>query len=350
MRLFRLPEVVGSLTVAALLPVSLAGQSRPARTSPAVAPRPAPPAVVVRTPPRNTAAPTMIQVGGPDWRFEDPFATLIGGIDMDALWRSEIVRGALAQLLAGVPGGESALQNSGASGVTRALFSLRDWGGEPKVLVLLTGQVDEKALAQAMNGRLQVRRVDLENVLLGTGAELVNAAGRMNRPVAESGPSALHQSKTLVDGHDFWIAGRIPRMPQTAQVADAIQGFALGFSLRKDLRLDVSLNTASVQMAQEIVTKARTSMKETPEGASLDVSAQGKSVELRFAMDGARLNQALAKAMPASGFSEMFSSLGIAPVSAGSTAPKPAAPAPPRRSAVIYGLDEGPREVPMTRP
>jgi hypothetical protein len=236
--------------------------------------------------------------------------------------------------------------------VTRVLFSLRDSGTEPAVVALITGQVDDKALVRALNGKAQVRRVDLENVLLGTGIELENAVGRMTRPAVASALSVLHESKTLVDGHDFWIAGRIPRMPQTAGVAEAIQGFALGFSMRRDLRLDVSLNMANAQMAEEMVAKARASMKETPEGASLDVAAQGKAVQLRFGMEGAKVLEAMSKAMPQSGFAEMFSGLGIGPASApaGSSAPKPAAPAPVRKTAVIYGLDEGPREVPMTRP
>src|SRR5262245_1815678 len=114
-----------SLLVCLLLPVSLVGQARPARTGAATGARPVPPAVVVRTPPRNPATPAMIQVGGPDWRFAHPFTTVIGGIDLDALSKSEIVRGAVNQVLAGIPGGESALEQlSGASGVTRVLFTL----------------------------------------------------------------------------------------------------------------------------------------------------------------------------------------------------------------------------------
>src|SRR5262245_33966089 len=110
------------LPVCLLLPVSLVGQARPS----------ARPTVIVRTPPKNTASPAIIQVGGPDWRFAHPFTTVIGGIDLDALSKSEIVRAALGQILAGIPGGESALEQlSGASGVTRALFTLSDFAGEP---------------------------------------------------------------------------------------------------------------------------------------------------------------------------------------------------------------------------
>lgn len=334
-----------ALPVCLLLPVSLLAQARP-RTA-VTGTRTAQPVSA----PRSTVAPSMISVGGPDWRFADPIATMIGGIDLESLAQSKIVRGAVAQLLANVPGSQSALDNfSIASGVRRALFSLRDGAAEPSVLVLLSGQLDEKDLARALDGKLQVRRVDLENVLVGTGPELEAAVARMGRPAVASVVPAVYESKTLVDGHDIWIAGRIPRMPQTASVASAIHGFALGLSLRKDLRLDASVDTANVQMAQEIVEKARASQKEIPEGTSLDVTAQGNVVQMRFAMDGEKLSEALTKAMPTPGFSEMFSSLGLSPAAQkGTASQKPVAPAPARKSAVIYGLEDGPREVPMNR-
>src|SRR6516162_8346906 len=60
------------------------------------------PGVVTRpfhsAPETRTATPSMIVLGGIDWRFADPFADVLAGFNLSGLVNSPLVRGLLTQI------------------------------------------------------------------------------------------------------------------------------------------------------------------------------------------------------------------------------------------------------------
>ena len=134
-------------------------------------------------------------------------------------------------------------------------------------------------------------------------------------------------------------------------MTDSVRGFSLGLGLQKDLRLELPVDTGNAKRAQEMADEARKSAKDVPPGASFDTAVDGTKVRLRFAISGEQVNQAIAEAVNTTSgpnLAELFSKAGFAGSSSTTTPVNP--PKPVRKSAIIYGLDDGPKEVPLTKP
>jgi hypothetical protein len=336
-----------TLTAALVLTPSLIlAQSQPPARPPAVKP--------AQTAASQAVTPMTVAAGEPDWRFADPTAMLIGGINIERLARSELIRGTLEQIRQRLPESQATLDKTlgPRPDISHVSFSLRQNGQDPDVLVLINGSMDEAAVAKALQSKLQVRRIDLNAVLLGNGPSLDAAVRRLSRPALPLQAPLFQQGKALAAAHDSWMAGSMPSVAQTAMLQAVVRGFSLGLDLRQDVRMELNVNFANAQLAQDIVQRVRASKADLPPGASLDIHATGSAARFLFAMDGAHVQQAVADAM-AGGLNAQLGSLFGAPDfaqagAAPAATPKPAPiPAPARKSVVIYGLDDGPREVPL---
>ena len=156
----------------------------------------------------------------------------------------------------------------------------------------------------------------------------------------------LQDAQTLAGSNDIWIAGSLPKTG-TPKLPLPIDTLTLGLSLQKDLLLDLTVNTGSVKTAQDLLHQLQQSQKSdlAKIGASMNLGAHDSTVRVRFAMNGDGLAQTLGDAM-GQGLTPQFAALLNRAGTPAASSPVPLPP-PTRKTAVIYGLEDGPREVPL---
>jgi len=316
---------------------------------------PAPPPLTRQSTLQGASQPALLTVGETDWRFADPLPALVGGVNVESLSHSQLVHKLLEQLAAQLGQSPEILNKLGDSSITRISFSVTQRRPEPSVLVLVQGSLDDATAAGLTQSKLEMRRVDLNSVLLGSGADLDAAMARIQskRPFVRAG--LLQEVQTLAASNDFWMAGSLPSLG-AAKLPLPISALTLGLNLQKDVLLDLSMNTGSAKNAQMLLLQLQQSQKNdlAKIGASMNVGALGSTVRVRFAMNGESVSRALGEAMSEglgtqfAGFMSMAGMPTAGLPAAASRAPS-AAPtqpeAPTRKTAIIYGLEDGPREV-----
>jgi hypothetical protein len=233
-------------------------------------------------------------------------------------------------------------------GVSEVRFSIRDMGKgkNPDVLALVTGPLDEAGAGALTQGKTNVHRIDANTLLIGEGQSLEDAVVRLSKPATGLQARALDRSKALTN-NDFWIAGTLPQLPMTLPVLDSLRSLALGVSAQSDLRVEIALEMATPQLAEDLVSSARRSQVQQPGlGAALQSEVDGSTARFRVEMAGDQVIQVLQQGMANGGAqSPLAAFLGQSPVTFKSSAPTPARPADPNGTIKIYGLDEGTREI-----
>jgi len=286
-----------------------------------------------------------------DWRFADPQPALVGGVNVDSLAHSRLVRSLLERVVTQLGQSPDLLppglfEKLGQNSITRISFSIADRSGEPAVLVLVEGSLDDATVQGLSQNKMEIRRLDLNRVLLGAGADLDHAVARLEaqQPLLRAG--LLQQAQTMALANDLWIAGSLPKM-KGAQLPVPVDGLKLALNLQKDLLLDVSVNLGSAKAAQDVIRQLQQSKRSDLEklGASLNAGAAGSTVNVKFAMNGDSLTKTLGEAFAQGLTPQLAGMLSMAGMAAPAASSQPAAPAP--KSAIIYGLDDGPKEVPL---
>jgi hypothetical protein len=234
-------------------------------------------------------------------------------------------------------------------------FSIRNRTPEPDYLVLIKGRVDDAALARGLQGKAEMRRIGLDAVLIGKGPYLQTAVTRLSRPPRLPG-SLLQRGKTMAATHDVWFVGSLPFIPATAGLAGPIQNLALGLNVRDDLRLELTAGTATSKIARRIAEQAQVAQRQDANGGTLHVQAEGATLRLTYVVTGDQLVQNVRDALR-KGFNPgaLLGSLtttpaGTAPVLETSPAAPTPNPEPARKTVVIHGLGDGPREIPLENP
>ena len=291
-----------------------------------------------------------------DWRFAHPGATLVGSFRLKAVLDSPLVSTLISQATAKDPstGMMVGMIRSAVGGVTEVRFSVRDMGKgkEPDVLALVTGTLDD-AMAGAMaqgktKNKTEIRRIDANTLLIGEGPSLDDAVARMHKPATGLQDRALDRSKTLA-GHDLWIAGAIPEIPNMSiPMIDSLRGLALGISLQNDLRMELALDMDSAKTAEDLVSTARRSQVKQPGlGAALQSDVDGSTARFRIMLPAEQVIQAVKQGMEqgAGAQSPLAGLFGESVPAFKSSSPAPAASSNPKGTIKIYGLDEGTREI-----
>jgi hypothetical protein len=286
-----------------------------------------------------------------DWRFAQPGATLVGGLRVAGLLQSSILNQAIEQSTAKDPMMATmvGMMRTALGNVSDIKVSVLDIGAgkDPEVLTLITGHMDEAAATAFSQGKATVHRVDANTLLLGEGRSLADAIQRLSEPAPALQNRAVERGRALAD-YDLWIAGSLPAMPMTAALGDMLHGLALGISMRDDLRLEVSLDTASVEMAEELIRQARKAQREQPEvkDIALVTDVDGSTARFRVTVDKSVIAQAIAQRG-----GDVAPIFGALPTAAGPKFPtvepklKEKDKEPVRKTIMIYGLDDGPREI-----
>jgi hypothetical protein len=285
-----------------------------------------------------------------DWRFAHPGATLVGGVRVTGLLQSPILNSLIEQNTAKDPTSAAmvAAIRTALSGVSEIRFSVEDNGtSQPDVLAMITGHLDDAAAASLAQGKATLRRIDPDHLLIGEGSSLDDAVRRLNEPPVKLESRAVEKARPMAN-YDVWLAGALPETPITASLSEMLKGLALGMSLGNDFKLEVALDTASAKMAEDLVSKAIETQKQQQQaiGGTLNAMVDGATARFRFEMEGSRVAQAIQDAIAKGGLPQVS---GLVPPQASQPAAAPKEPE--RKTVIIYGLDNGPKEVdPGARP
>jgi hypothetical protein len=237
------------------------------------------------------------------------------------------------------------MANAMLSGITEVRFSLLDNGTpEPDVVALISGRVDDAMLGMLPPSGTALRRIDANTVLLGKGDSLEKAAVRMMQGTPVLRSAVLAGTETL-SGYDLWIAGKMPdlakALPLVALGSNSavvpkfdFRSIALGLSARDNVDMELALGAATAAAAQELLKTAHDAEAMQPEQFKglLKSFVDGNTAHFRLNIP----REVVLDAMKAR----------LAPPALAAVAPI-AAPAKPRGSIRIQGLDSGPVEIPL---
>lgn len=145
--------------------------------------RPTPPAAsprsIVTNPlstPTRGAKPSMLEIGGIDWRFADPFADALVGFNFSALSASPLVRSMVNQLGAreGITEAEMQKIFDGLSGLDQVVLSIRN----NRIVVMITGSVADTTLPRPEAG-LKAFPISASAMLVGHADAVDQAVQRI---------------------------------------------------------------------------------------------------------------------------------------------------------------------------
>jgi hypothetical protein len=309
---------------------------------------------------------------GSDWRFAHPDADMKMSISVQALLKSDAIAKAIEQGKAQAK--DNALQIQMAEAMLRSVdrisVSARQKApNDMDVLAVITGSFDPQLIAGMFpsTGKGQVKVVGEHTILIGEGDSFTQAVARM------AGPAALGSGDEL-DRSDIWIQVSAAMLAQQsgqqgAPLLKDLRGISLGVTLSETPVVDVVLTASDAAGAATLL---GTFQAMTPLLAASPAGATAAKA-LNLTQDGSRLRmhlkvppelvamlqqQASASATSSSnggGFpaqlAPLLGSFGIGGAAAPSPklAAGPAAPPPPAKNdgkIKIYGLDDGPKELP----
>jgi hypothetical protein len=319
------------------------------------------------TPAHSVAA----DMGVVDWRFAHSKPDLLVSLNVGKIVRSPYFAQSIQEsfnMTSDVDKAKVDLILKMVGTVERVQVSLRSTQvkNDPDYLILVTGNLDgmvRQMLTQQSKGANVVsREVSPGAILFGKPAVIDQAVRRMSGTISPYVPSDLSSS-------DLWIAGETNLLQANTNGplppgADALKHFALGMNFRDPMELNANFSMLNVDGAEKLIAMYNLLVAQagqTPEAAALvnlaKVDRQGTEVHFRFSAPLAMLQSQMKTASQGAGAGQMPALLGMLGMSSpAATAPSAAAPAapapipvqsdPPKPGKImIYGLDDGPREV-----
>jgi hypothetical protein len=224
----------------------------------------------------RTGTPSMVTVGSIDWRFADPFADALVGIDFSELSDSPLVRSMIAQL--GTNQGLNAADMQkifdGLAGVDQVALSVR----ANRMVVMITGRVTESNLPPPEAG-LKLVPLPGGAILVGHADAVDQAAQRiaMNAPLSELARWAGEQQANS----DFWAAGTAALVGPQA-ISTGVKRFSLTVSLGDGLSSDVAFEFNGAPNAT-----ALQAWQKTLGGGTLE----GNTIHLRTSLEAGDVQQ-----------------------------------------------------------
>ena len=303
-----------------------------------------------------TPAPTM---AAPDWRFAHPDADMRLGINMHAVMQSEAFQKGLEQAKANNKnaGPQVDMMLGMLRLVDRVSISARQKApNDTDVLAEVTGSFDPNLIAAMFpsTGKSQVRVVADHTILIGDGSSFTDALARINGPARPSVGTELEQS-------DLWVeAGGSVLQQQTAQqntlpMLKEIKKVALGLNLAASPEVNMVLTSSSDASAASMLATMQgmlpllaASPQSAPLMKNLHLSQDGPDVRMHLVVPPELVEALQQQAVSAAGnIGPMLGGFGAAPKSSSPQAPPKAQPAP--GAIRIYGLDGGPKEIPVQK-
>lgn len=272
-----------------------------------------------------SAAPALIVVGGIDWHFVDPFPDALIGMNFNGIANSPIARDLVAQLGAQQGINATDLQKifDGLSDVEQVAVSVR----ANRIVVMVTGRVTNSAVPAPVEG-LKVVPLTGDSLLLGH-IDAVDAAVRrinMKGSLSELAQIAAQRQAAC----EFWMIGS-PMFAGPQAMSAGLTRFGIAVSIRDRFFSD---------LAFEFSGPPNPKILQALQTAVGPVSLEGYIAHVRTSMEAAEVHQKFPQ-IAASDFGKQLGAL----VAAAKYIPSRDTSVPKQTKPVIYGLDDGPKEV-----
>jgi hypothetical protein len=269
--------------------------------------------------------PSLIEVGGIDWRFADPFADALVGFNFSGLSASPLARSLIVQLGASQGLTEADMRKifDGLSGVDQVALSARG----NRVVVMVTGSVADSTFPAPEAG-FKALPVSGNAMLVGHADAVDQAAQRIAMKVPPAELTRLAEERQA--SSEFWAIGAPGLVGQQA-VSAGVKRFSLTVSIQNRFTSDLAFEFNGVPSANTLRTW------QTKLGAA---TLEGNVVHVRMSMEGDEVQQKFAK-ITASPIGQRLAVL----VAAARYLPVRDTTVPKQTKPVIYGLDGGPKEV-----
>ena len=276
----------------------------------------------------ETLTPSVIVAGGIDWRFADPLADALIGFNFSKLAGSPVARALIAQLEAnqGLAEGEPQKIAGALSGMDNVAISVH----ENQIVMMVTGSRTDSTLPALEPGWKAVP-VAGNGMLIGHADAVDEARQRMASETTESsaGPLAGFAEARQANS-EFWAVGSAALAGPQAVSAGA-KRFSLTVSIGDRLSSDLAFEFNGAPDAKALQMGA----------PAMDAAAvEGNVVHVRMSMEAEEVQLAFGQ-ITASPLGQRLAAL----VKAARCLPIHDATAKPRTKPMIYGLDDGPKEV-----
>lgn len=307
--------------------------STPQANPPAAYRLPAPPT-------GRKGSPVDIRLGELDWRLLPSQSDLLIGINLGSLLQSEVARTLLREW-AGKLGATQEEQDkllTGIGDVTQAVISVH----QKELLAVLVGNLEDFSQNSQIGG-LQVMRVSADTVLLGSPEALRWAMFRLKFGLAVT--AALEEQQQLNQTYQFWAWAKpaaLAALGKGVSSNSPITKIKFGASLRDGFRMDMIMDAANAVAAERVLESSR---KTAP--SDFQVSVEGASVHYALVLDRGATLARFGSFMTDSVGKQFAPLLAAARQISATKASGTARPAPGK--VVIDGLDDGPKEVPLTQ-
>ncbi|MGH9646964.1 MAG: hypothetical protein ACRD4E_09130 [Bryobacteraceae bacterium] len=229
---------------------------------------------------RSSGSPTVIAVGGVDWRFADPFADAVIGLNFSGFSNSPLIRSVITMLGAkqGLTDAEIQKIFEGVSDVDQVALSVRNTSGNTRIVAMITGHVADSALPAPEAGMKAVP-VSGGSMLIGH-ADAVDQA--MQRIARKDPATELTRSYEARQGDsEFWAVGSA-RLAGPQAASSGVKQFALTVWIRNRLTTDLTLELNGVPNANALQTwQAQLGSAATVEGNAIHVRASIEADEVQ---------------------------------------------------------------------
>lgn len=265
--------------------------------------------------------PSVIVAGGIDWRFADPSADTLVGLNAGGLSGSPLARSVIARLGASQGLSEADMQKifAGLSSLSRIALSVHD----DQIVIMITGRAAD-SISPALDAGWKAVPVLRNAMLVGHADAVDHAVQRM----AIAGPPTelMRLAEEWPADREFWAYGPAGLAGPQA-VSAGMKQFSLTLSIRDRLTSNVAIEFNGVPDANTLKM-----WPVTLGGAAIE----GNMVRARTSMEADEVQQTLGE-IAASPLGQQLATL----VKAARYLPTP----PKQTKPVIYGLDSGPKEV-----
>jgi hypothetical protein len=329
-----------ALTTRTVAPSAYAPASPTSSVTPPEYRLPAPPA-------GRRGSPVDIRLGELDWRLIPAQSDLLIGINMGSLAESEVARTLISEW-AGKLGATPEEQEkvlAGLGDVTTAVISIH----QKEVLAVLVGNLENFPQSSQVGG-LQTMRVSADTVMLGSPEAFRWAMFRLKFPLTSS--AQIREAQQLNQTYHFWAWAKpaaLAALGQGVRGNSPITKLKFGANLKDGFRMDVMLDTLDAAAAKRVLAS---SLKTAPN--DMQVSIDGSSVRYALILDRkatlARFGSFITDAVGRQ-FAPLVAAARQIAASKASGAPRTAAGkiVPAAGKIVIEGLDDGPKEIPLSQ-
>jgi len=335
---------VGTARPKAVTPRTVA----PAPFAPSSASSVTPPEYRLPAPPAGRrGSPVDIRLGELDWRLIPAQSDLLIGINMGSLAESEVARTLISEW-AGKLGATPEEQErvlAGLGDVTTAVISIH----QKEVLAVLVGNLENFPQSSQVGG-LQTMRVSADTVMLGSPEAFRWAMFRLKFPLTSS--AQIREAQQLNQTYHFWAWAKpaaLAALGQGVRGNSPITKLKFGANLKDGFRMDVMLDTVDAAAAKRVMAS---SLKTAP--SDMQVSIDGSSVHYALILDRsatlARFGSFMTDAVGRQ-FAPLVAAARQIAASKASGAPGTTAGkiVPAAGKIVIEGLDDGPKEIPLSQ-